>query len=452
MSSLPRFSESGHQTSPQEERVASLLETFFLHACQAHRAEAGVAAGVPCPRPRGQVASGDEHGHEDVAMPLRDLARAWLEGQGFDLSGGDDPPIGLFMGGQWVRQQLLAAGFAPEEIDASALADDPRLAGRLVGPIRNRFGRILSFWAHHPEDRPHKFLFKGKWKDEAGLFGLDVARVPCPRPRGHDASGDEHGHEDVAMPPVIVVQRLLDALLLQSKGLPGAVAIGGSPRELGKRRWQQLSALGSRRVILAFDTGVGRISNPSTANATDYKSVSGADDSLHDTLTALERALRVKPAIEVFVLPPESLRGYRDPAELLRAEGAAALEEVLEAGPVHAYRFKASAILGRHRAGRGWTDAGRHAAWKEAVEFYALQGRRAAPNLDRHFVPAIVAGLERTWDTFEPIAGNHGQPEAPEPPAEVPDGPGEPRPSVPRRLSGTCPIHGCDATSCFCFD
>ena len=107
----------------------------------------------------------------------------------------------------------------------------------------------------------------------------------------------------------------------KSKGLPSAVAVGGSPRELGKRRFQRLSALGVRRVILAFEP---------------------ADDGCRDTLAALGRVFRVRPAIEVFVLPPESLRGSGGPAELVRAEGVAALEKVLETGPVHAYGFMAS--------------------------------------------------------------------------------------------------------------
>jgi hypothetical protein len=167
--------------------------------------------------------------------------------------------LGLFIERDLVRQGLLGAGFTPEQIDASALADDPRLAGRLVGPIRDRWGRIVSFWARHPEGHPPKFLFKGRWKEEAGLFGLDVALHPA-----SGGSGD-----------LIVVQRILDAILLQSRGLRRVAAIGGPPSDLDRRRWQRLAALGLRRLLLVRGHPVDVSLAPASGGARPLRAVQG---------------------------------------------------------------------------------------------------------------------------------------------------------------------------------
>jgi len=402
-SQIPEWTIDDELRAVQEERVASLLETFFLQAHLALHVEA------------------DPSGQRDCGP-----ARSWLEEQGFDLASLDHLAIGLFVGREVALERLLEAGFIDEEIRASALVDDPRLAGRLVGPIRDRWGRILSFWALHPEGRPPRFLFKGKWKEEAALFGLDEAL--------HSGAGEEQR--------LLVVERLLDALLLHCKGLRSAAAVGGPPRELGRRRWQRLSDLGVRRLTLAFDR---------------------EEDGCRDILTALENAFRVRPPLEVFVLPPKSLRGYGNPAEMVRAEGPDALEEALENETVHAFCFEARMILEKHSAGGAWTDAGRHAAWKEAIEFYASQARRAVRDLDDHFVPTIVAGLDRTWDTLQPLSGAGGQSQPREQaPGALPEarretpvpaaGPACPAVSPAKRGRETCPIHHCEATSCFCFD
>ncbi len=391
---VPECTAEDELRAIQDERVASLLETFFLQARWALHAEP--ASPGPC-----------------ASAP----ARAWLVDQGFDPASLGDLPIGLFVEGEAIRRGLLAAGFTVEEIEASALAADPRLVGRLVGPIRDRWGRIRSFWARHPDDRPPKFLFKGQWKEEVGLFGLDAALHPAAGERGD----------------LIVVERLLDALLLQSRGLRNVAAVGGPPRELGKRRWQRLWGLGVRRLILAFEPAAH-----------------GSDG----ILAALQSAFRVRHTVEEYVLLPKSLRGYSSLAELTRAKGLAALQAIFETEPVHAYSFKASSLLDRHRTGRGWTDAGRHAAWKEAIEFYVSQGRHAVDDLDRHFVPTMVAGLERTWDAFQPLPGFQREPEPPERPVDDSGETGvvQPGPSAPKRPTETCPVHRCGSGVCFCFD
>jgi hypothetical protein len=390
---VPDFTPEDEHLATREERLATLLETFFLLTHSALHAP------------------GDSSEGSDSAS-----ARSWLVDQGFEPSSLSDLPIGLFVSPDAVRQGLLDAGFTAEEIQASALAEDPRLAGRLVGPIRDRWGRVRSFWARHPQERLHGFLFKGKWKEDIGLFGLDVAL--------HPASA-EHGK-------LIVVERLLNAILLQSMGLRNVAAVGGPLSQLGKSCRQWLSSLGVRQMIL--------VPGPVPEGC-------GAD------VAAVAVAFQAKQGADTYVLPLESLGGFTSLGGLARAEGPEAVKAILEAEPVHAYSLKAKLILDRHKTGPVWSDAGRHAAWKEAIEFYAGQGRRAAGDLDRHFVPAIVAGLQRTWDTFEPLAESQ---RGSEPAGQAAHGPatglGH---SCPPRAKGpaeTCPVHRCKVSVCFCFD
>ena len=88
----------------------------------------------------------------DAADPeLRAVCHNCLGSLGFDLQQLDSLPIGVFLSPSVMKEGLLRAGFRPEDIIASGLVSDPRVAGRLIGPIRNAKGQILNFWARHPE-------------------------------------------------------------------------------------------------------------------------------------------------------------------------------------------------------------------------------------------------------------------------------------------------------------
>ena len=168
-------------------------------------------------------------------LELLAVCRNWLRSLGFDLQRLDSLPIGVFPSPLVMKEGLLRAGFHIDEIAASGLVGDPRVAERLIGPIRNPSGRILSFWARHPEGRRPKYLFLGRdWKQETPAFGLDAAL-----PRLHDTAGE-----------LLLVEDLLDALLLQSAGLPQVAGTLRFSSNLTPPRWQQLAALGVRRVTL----------------------------------------------------------------------------------------------------------------------------------------------------------------------------------------------------------
>lgn len=341
--SIPEITPAAEHELAAQERVASLLETFLVLAQQRL---------------------------EDAKPAVRRVISTLLTKAGFEADRLEDLGLGVVGELPEVRRELGEAGYSPQEIDASSLADDPRLVGRLIGPIRDRFGRLLSFWARDPRDRSPKFLFKGPWKDWSPLVGLDSAFAGDP-----SLSGVNN---------LIVFERLFDALVLQSLGWSSCVAIVGPASDMTAIRWQRLAELGVRRVTLVPDD-----SEPSRSHA----------------WSAVGNALRASVSPEVQVLPPEVLRPHASGLALARAQGVPKLQALVAAESVHGFRYKALSILRRHQPASGWTEPRRHAAWKEAIEFYARCEPEYAPLLDAHFVPAIVAGLERTWETFEPTPG-----------------------------------------------
>jgi len=418
---LPQMTPEAQQELAHRERVASLLETFYAWARQRLRT---------------------------ATVAVRQSMDAFLERHGFPIENLEDVPAGFLPDFPSLRHGLEQAGYAPQEIEASRLCADKRLVGRLIGPIRDRYGRILSFWARDPRDRPPKFLFKGPWKEHAPLVGLDVA-----------FSGLNQGGKH--LDDLLVFERLFDALVLHGLGFSQAAAVAGPASDLTSNRWEQLAALGVRRVTLAPD--------PSAT-------------SCEATLAAIENSSKAKSAPKVWVLLPEGSSHVLSKAEHTTRNRIPGLRSMLETQVVHAYHFKAMSILEKHRPASGWNDSARHAAWKEAIEWYARCELRNVPDLDSHFVPTIVAGLERNWETFERIGGAEPaehvveQPPMPEPtaspipaPAPVEDAVAEPEPiacpvssnghtTVLRRRSsrngvnGYCRIHHCDTTICFCFD
>lgn len=129
-------------------------------------------------------------------------ARAWLETwQGSIRCLDEDPPdFGRFEFGHYpcrdrVREALTVFGFSAAEIETSGLVADDRWEGRLVHPIRDRTGQIVSFFALDPGVFPVEQIGAGRVDSSysaapdfagilllpgpaRGLFGLDRVQGP----------------------------------------------------------------------------------------------------------------------------------------------------------------------------------------------------------------------------------------------------------------------------------
>jgi hypothetical protein len=213
----------------------------------------------------------------------RGVCHESLRSLGFDLQRLDSLSIGLFASPSVMQEGLLRAGFCREEIVASGLVRDPRVAKRLIGPIRNVGGQIISFWARHPEGLPPKYLFfRRGWQQEVPAFGLDVAL-------SYLADG---------VCELLLVEDILDALLLQSAGLPQTAATLLFSRNLTRARWEQLAVLGVERVTLV----------PSDER-----------EGLARAALAREASLQGSLAPEVFVLLPECFGRVKNLAKMILA-------------------------------------------------------------------------------------------------------------------------------------
>jgi hypothetical protein len=375
--SVPKVSTEDEHQAAQQERAASLLETFFLHAREALL---------------------------DEQAPVAVAARDFLAQQGFTALGQADIPIGLFADLGQVWQALERTGFTDQEIRASELAADPRLPGMLVVPIRDAFGRIVSFWARSPhEDRPLS-LFKGRWKDEVGLFGLNVALRPQPNAA---IDGREH---------LFVVGPILAALFLQSEGITNVAAIGGEAKEITHHRWMALLNVPGHLKRVTFIA-------------------TGHTGGLLDLVDAAFWTKSSEPELCIALVNPDAVD--------LAAEVAAKA--------IHAYRYRAHVLLEKHRKS-AWTEPARHKAWIEAVHYYNTAPGYARQALDRQFVPAIVEGLGRTWADFQPLVPPDDAPRKQErpPSRRATSVNGRRRRAI--KSQEQCPHHHCKITDCFCFD
>jgi hypothetical protein len=397
---LPPWSVDDERQAARTDRVDALLETFCL-LTHVVLLDAVDAAGGPY----------------SVAGDLRAM--------GFRAGDLPNLPLGLVNDTDVLRDGLRESGFSEPEIDASELVNDDRLLGRIVGPIRAADRRLVSFWAMQPGDREPEFLYKGKWKDSIGFFGLDVAQA------GHGAAQQ-----------LFVVDHIPDAVLFHSLGVCNAVAAAGPWRRVSRKRWHTLERKNLTQLTLVLDEPA-------------------ADAAWIDDLAAFYHTMT---PVDVYVLPRASLgelgllHGFADTGR------TGQVASVLGAEAVHALAFCAEQILELYRPRAGWNEPARHRAWKHAIEVSAVLAADHADDLEEHFVPVIVEGLGRAWDDFQPTV--ELPPVVDEPVIEPPPVAQSPVVETPPRLeppsrsatrrpakeSGECPLHGCGATDCFCFD
>lgn len=234
--------------------------------------------------------------------------------------------LGAYVDRDGLKKALLHEGYSEEEVQESGLllpgfGEDYRLSILW----RDRIGRPLGFVLRPilpEEELKAKSLAKymntrGLQKDQ-GLIGYSQAR------------GESR---------LIIVEGVLDAYILQAKGLP-AVALGGT--SLSKQILQSMEKSSTREIILALDM------DPKGQQATEAVLAEFQSSRLRTYVASL-------PA------------GYKDPDELLRKQGLQALQEALGRAESGA-RWRARYLLSKHDVS---TDIGRDVALDEAIQALA---------------------------------------------------------------------------------
>lgn len=346
--------------------MAPLMEAFLQHACEMlHDAQA--------------------------AEPQRETALRSLAAYGFPAAGLPRLPLGLFLDAQRMKPALLATGSTMAALNASRLLADPRLPGRVVSPIRDLEGEIVSFWARHPRDEAPLYLYLNRnWRDSVPAIALDVAL----------AAG---GYDDL-----VLTADPLEALLLHAHGLMNAAAFGASFQDLTAKRWQALFDLGIHRITLLVD----------------------AQELRGSALAALKQASRAGQIGRVHLIGLRRVRSWL-------------------AGDRCGIGLDPDALWALIRQER--TAAARHCLQSIAIPVryvnrpqpVAAPPRAPAP-LRR--VSAIDIWQAVRWPTPPALTLPPPVPQAPPVP--------QPRPA-PRALRNgahDCQLHRCGETDCFCFD
>jgi hypothetical protein len=376
-------------------------------------------------------------------------ARACLHQRGFDLRRVETLPIGYVPAIEPIWQGLIRDGFSADEIRASNLLADSRLPGRLVGPIRDAAGRIISFWARLPQQLDRILYLSTDWKEQAGVFGLDTAYAAVAQ-----------GRVDL-----LLVEDIWDALLVRSHGFSAAAAIGNSPAEIGPRRWERLDELGIHRVTLVVDS---------------------FRDSHEACVEAIRHAAFSRRGPAIYVLPPAAVHGAWASWQQGRTTNAETLEAILSAQRIHGFHYLALGLVALHQGDSPWTDATRRAVLGEARRFYATAHQRNVPQLDAFFLPPLLEALGLNWADrsawhdvwLEDTPSANGDswadhPAVPEVAMDQPEAPSEPVAGVDHlhesatdqpapahhapiittpRPGDYCEFHHCERIVCLCWD
>ena len=254
-----------------------------------------------------------------------DPVRKYLLVRGYSAEDVKGMELGAYVDRQGLQQQLLRRGYSQREIRDSGLLSkgfgreykltmlwrDP--AGRPIGVV----GRsILNEDELGKRNLPKYKCSYGLRKDQ-GLIGLARAR----------------GAEQI-----VLVEGVLDALYLSSKGLP-AVGTGGT--SLSDRQVKALEDNGTKELLLALDS----------------------DTAGQDAIERAIQKLRVSSLRPYVVSLPD---GYKDPDELVRDKGLQVFQGCLnraEGWP----KWMARRIVSRHDLS---TDTGRDRGLEAGLEFY----------------------------------------------------------------------------------
>lgn len=157
-------------------------------------------------------------------------ARALLTAEGVAWEAVPRLPVGVLGDLEECR-----AAFCRERPGQEKFADywlnDRRVANALIGCVRDAGGTLVTLWARPIHAAVPALLCRRMWQDTVGAYGVDVLAQLRP-------------------PHVLAVERLTDALALQSHGLEPVIAFGRRFDEVPVERWAELLRWGVVQITL----------------------------------------------------------------------------------------------------------------------------------------------------------------------------------------------------------
>ena len=307
-------------------------------------------AGLDVPRPSAEAAAAERRRHDlggvlaaaaaafqrRLFLPEGGRALSYLRGRGLSEETIRRFGLGYAPGRGALTAELGREGIEPALlVEAGLLRQDEEGARpfelffeRVMFPIRDRRGAVISFGGRMLGDGQPKYLNGPEtalFAKRRTLYGLDLARAAAR-----------------AGAPVIVAEGYMDVIALHQGGFAGAVAPLGTA--LTAEQMEELWRL-SPEPVLCFDAdAAGRAA-----------SIRAADVAL--PMLAPERTLRI-------AILPEG----QDPDALIREQGSAAFQQVLDAAPP-----LADALYGLLRAAAPLASPEQRAAFRARLEAVAVR-------------------------------------------------------------------------------
>ncbi|WP_293906309.1 DNA primase [Phenylobacterium sp.] len=352
----------------------------FAEAVERLAAEAGLA--LPAVDPRGAEQDKVRQGlgewleltaqwfEAELRRPVGREARAYLEARGLPDSEWARFRIGFSPGGRTaLKDYLIAKGARPGELIEAGLLIAPedgaapydRFRDRIIFPILDARGRVVSFGgrAMDPQARakylngPETVVFhKGHQ-----LYGLSEARkLIAAAPSGED-------------PPLVVVEGYMDVIACQRAGVPAVAAMGTA---LGEEQMEVLWRHHPEPTLCFDGDRAGR----------------------QAASRAIDRALPLLKAGRSFRFA--IVEGGKDPDDVLREQGAAALKSQLSRTTPFA-----EALFIRERDTEDLGTPERKTALK--VRLRKLAASIADPDLAQAYKEDLLARFEGLWPTRQPV-------------------------------------------------
>ncbi len=303
--------------------------------------------------------------------------RSYLESRGVG-----DEAVRLFRlglaGGGWndLPRRLAAKGVGEAALARAGLLVQKdrraydRFRGRLMFPIAGLDGQVIGFGGRTlpgGDEKGAKYINTPEtllYKKSRVLYGIDVAREAIRKTRS-----------------AVLVEGYFDVIGLHQAGVKNAVAVCGTA--LTPEHVELLKRCDCREVTVLFDGDVAGLAAPARA----------AEALLPSGLSG-----------KVAVLPAEG--GKTDPDDFARAQGKAAVEELL-AGAVPLSEFLIEKAVEAAQAGDP-----RHASLEQKLEavrqlkpfLAAIPAGLARKTFQEHVAKRLDLDIDRLWEEVEPPA------------------------------------------------